>query len=93
MAMNEMTRLYDTLLSIPGMNDQVRLNLQISRKVVLLLSQILESGLKAAKDSPNSVLAFFPENANEELRAMIDELLQKAGLTELSAKLKDYPSR
>jgi len=90
MAMNEMTRLYDTLLSIPGMNDQVRLNLQVSRKVVLLLCQILESGLVEAKEDPNSVLAYFPEQANEELRTMISDLLHKAGLTELSGKLRGY---
>jgi len=72
------------------MNDQIKLNLQMSRKVVLVLSQLLEAGMRTAKDNPEGVLAFFPEHTWEELRAIIEELLGKAGLTELSGKLKTF---
>ena len=34
--------LYETILSGPGMEEQVKLNLVTTRKVVLLLAEILE---------------------------------------------------
>ena len=37
--------LYDTILSIPGMNDTVKIDLKISRRNVLLLNRVIERGL------------------------------------------------
>ncbi len=31
-AKNDVAKLYDTILSIPGMNDEVKISLKISRK-------------------------------------------------------------
>lgn len=87
---NEMTKLYDTLLSVPGMNENVRLNQAISRKQLLLLSQVLEEGLLAAGKEKGSVLSFFPPEAGPELQAIIGDCLEKAGLSGLNAKLKEF---
>lgn len=89
----EMTKLYDTLLSVPGMNENVRLNQAISRKQLLLLSQILEEGLLAAAKDKGSVLSFFPTEAGPELQAIIGDCLEKAGLSDLNAKLKMFNGR
>ena len=45
LAKNEVAKVYDTVLSIPGMNQNVKVNLQISRKNLLLLSKVIERGL------------------------------------------------
>jgi hypothetical protein len=44
MEQKEMVRVYETLLITPGMNDVVKLDLRISRKLVLLLNQVVEKG-------------------------------------------------
>jgi len=45
LAKTDVTRIYETVLSIPGMNDHVKISLSLSRKNVLLLSKIIERGL------------------------------------------------
>lgn len=61
----ELGRLYETLLSIPGMNDPVRMDLKIPRKKVLQLSQVIRRGLA------NS------DYRDEPCRWLIDNLLLK----------------
>lgn len=88
---NEVTRVYDTILSIPGMNETVKIDLKISRKNVLLLNRVIERGLTLKQDekSPN-ILDILPKDTLQELTSLADDFLQKAGLTELSEKLKSF---
>lgn len=86
---NDVAKVYDTILSIPGMNEVVKIDLRISRKNVLLLNQVIERGLSAKDDDKGSVLlGNVPEESLLELKNLSDECLQKAGLIELSEKLK-----
>lgn len=86
---NDVAKVYDTILSIPGMNEVVKIDLKISRKNVLLLNQVIERGLSAKDDDKSSVLlGNVPEESLLELKNLSDECLQKAGLIELSEKLK-----
>ncbi len=55
MTKKEMEVVYDTLLCIPGMNDQVKVDLKLSRKNVLLLSQAVERGLGLKKKRERSI--------------------------------------
>lgn len=86
---NDVAKVYDTILSIPGMNEVVKIDLKISRKNVLLLNQVIERGL-SNKDDDKSVglLGNVPEESLLELKNLSEECLQKAGLIELSEKLK-----
>lgn len=79
-----MVRVYETLLITPGMNDTVKLDLRISRKLVLLLSQVVEKGIRIEDTGLNSV----DKEASKELLQVVDECLAKAGLTGLVQKLK-----
>ncbi|MBN8879826.1 MAG: hypothetical protein J0I32_19940 [Sphingobacteriales bacterium] len=88
----EMTKLYDTLLCIPGMNENIKFNLQVNRKLVLLLSQIIEAGIAVQKEQ-GSVLSFFPDDAGQELKELIADMLEKAGLNSLHEKLKGFNGR
>ena len=84
-------KVFETVLSIPGMNDNVKIQLSIPRKNVLLLSKVIERGL-AGKDaiSDDNILATAPKEVLEELNAISDELLRKAGLIEMNDKLKSF---
>lgn len=44
LAKTDVARIYETVLSIPGMNDNVKINLNIPRKNILLLSRLLNGG-------------------------------------------------
>ncbi|KFF17773.1 hypothetical protein [Flavobacterium hydatis] len=89
MTPNDVAKVLDTVLSIPGMNDVVKIDLKISRKNVLLLNHVIERGLSTKGDDKLSLLmTSIPEANLEELKLFGDECLQKAGLIELSEKLK-----
>ncbi|MDD2307191.1 MAG: hypothetical protein PHP53_20980 [Prolixibacteraceae bacterium] len=85
---NDVAKVYDTILSIPGMNEMVKIDLKMSRKNVLLLNSVIERGLTAKDDEKSSnLLNNVPEESLKELRAMASDCLQKAGLIELNEKL------
>jgi len=85
----EMSRMYDTLLATPGMNQSVKISLMISRKTALLLNQLIEKGMSESSQSDLSgIMAALPKESFQELELISMELLRKADLTELSEKLK-----
>jgi hypothetical protein len=79
---------YETLLCSPGMNEAVKVDLKISRKTVLMLGSVLERGLSSNDADVPGLIDVIPKEMVEELRNIAGECLQKAGLTELSEKLK-----
>lgn len=88
---NTIAKVFETVLSIPGMNDNVKVQLSIPRKNVLLLSKVIERGL-AGKDamSDDDILDIAPKETMEELHAISNELLKKAGLIEMNEKLSAF---
>jgi hypothetical protein len=88
---NTIAKVFDTILSIPGMNDNVKIQLTIPRKNVLLLSKVIERGL-AGKDATgdDNILGITAKETLEELNAISDELLKKAGLIEMNEKLNEF---
>jgi hypothetical protein len=93
MTTNDVAQIFDTVLSIPGMNDAVRIDLKISRKNVLLLNQVIKRGLTVKEgDKKSDLLAGLPAETIAELRTISDEFLEKAGLVELSEKLTNLSS-
>ncbi|MBN8718016.1 MAG: hypothetical protein J0H85_01115 [Sediminibacterium magnilacihabitans] len=84
----DVAKVYDTILSIPGMNETVKIDMRISRKNALLLNSVIKRGLAAKDDDKSSnLLANIPAESLQELNALADDCLTKAGLTELSEKL------
>jgi hypothetical protein len=89
MAVNVLEKVYETLLCSPGMNDAVKIDVKINRKAVLLLSSVIEAGLTLEDGKePSGLLQLAPKEAVEELKQFTDECLKKAGLTELSEKMR-----
>lgn len=88
MTTNDVAKVFDTIFSIPGMNEIVKIDLKISRKNVLLLNHVIERGLTAKGDDKSSLfLTSIPTENLQELKQFGDEFLQKAGLIEFSEKL------
>ena len=92
MLSKDVAKVFETLLSIPGMNEEVKVNLKTSRKNLLLLNKVIERGLngKDTEDKSISVLETIPKEALQELGTIAAELLDKAGLTEMNEKLKAF---
>lgn len=84
---NETAQLLDTIMSIPGMNEQVKIDLKISRKNVLLLSHVIERRLLESDGSPSVLLRRTAEENISELRQLSADCLSRAGLTEFNEKL------
>lgn len=85
---NDVARVYDTILSTPGMGETVKIDLKISRKNVLLLSNVIERGLTIQEgDKTADLLKSMPQENIQELKALASECISKAGLIELSEKL------
>jgi len=87
---NEMVKMYETMLSLPSMDETVKFSQGIKRKQVLLLSMLIETGLRSGDREITELLAAMPEGTAGELNGLAAEYLQKAGLTELSSKLKSF---
>ncbi len=73
-------KVFEPVLSIPGMNKNAKIQFFIPREIVLLLSKIIERGL-AGKDSFNddNILDIVPKETLAELNFISDQLLKKAG--------------
>ncbi len=69
---------YETILSSPGMNDTVKIDLKMTRKNVLLLVGVIKAGFPAKEDGVTSL---------EEIKSFLTQLLTKTGLTETFEKL------
>lgn len=84
----EKVKIYDAVLSSPGMDDVVKVTIQRSRKEVLILARILENGLNSNQENPDSIISLVPKESLEGFRGVIEEILSKSGLTAFNEKLK-----
>ncbi|TKK66361.1 hypothetical protein FC093_17420 [Ilyomonas limi] len=80
---------YETLLISPGMNESVKVALNMPRKNILLLAKVIELGLanKEGGGGEQTIVNIASKETLIELSALSDELLNKAGLQEMNSKL------
>lgn len=85
----EKSRIFETVLSSPGMNEKCKVVLQLSRLNVLLLSRLIEVVL-LTKEKPfeDQIIGALPKESEEEFKTIHEEILMKAGLTAFYEKLK-----
>jgi hypothetical protein len=81
-------KVYETLLCSPGMNEAVKIDVRMNRKTVLLLSGMIETGLGKDDSYQSELIKLIPAEDKEELKVFADECLKKAGLKELSEKMR-----
>ena len=89
---NDVAKILDTVLSIPGMSDEVKVSFKTSRKNLLLLNKVIERGLhgKDSEDKSVSMLEIVPKETLEHLGEIANQLLAKSGLTDMNEKLKAF---
>lgn len=85
----EKAKIFETILSSPGMTEKCKIVLHISRQNIILLGRLLETGLLTSKnESTDEIISALPKEVIEELREVYIEILKKADLTEFYEKLK-----
>ena len=70
------------------MNESVKVDLKLTRKEVLLLSQAIARGVGLDQGVENVFIDFAGKDAIEGLALLPEVCLEKAGLTEVSKKLQ-----
>ncbi|WP_439584130.1 hypothetical protein [Dyadobacter bucti] len=88
MNVKDLASVYDTIMSIPGMNDQIKIDLKISRRNVLLLTQAIKRALSVpgVEDNPD-LIDIASKESKDELLALSADCLQKSGLVDLNDRL------
>ena len=84
---NVLGTVYETLLCSPGMNEGVKIDVKMNRKTVLLLNSVIEAGINLNNES-QELLKLVPAEDVTKLKEFADDCLTKAGLKELSDKMK-----
>ena len=89
-ANKEKSKVFETILSSPGMADKCKLVLQVSRQNVLLLGRLIEAGLLAKEMAlDDEIIRALPKESVEEFKQLHEDILKKAELTEFYSRLKD----
>ena len=71
----EKSKIFETVLSSPGMNEKCKINLMISRQNILLLSRLIEAGLLTDKDNfEDEIISALPVQSVEEFKGIHDLL-------------------
>ena len=85
----EKSKIFETVLSSPGMNQKCKINLVLTRQNILLLSRLIESGLLTnQQDIDDEIINALPKESLQEFRTIHEEMLRKSNLTEFYEKLK-----
>ena len=85
----EKKRIFETVLSSPGMSEKCKIMLQLSRQNVLLLGRLIEAGLlDEQRRFKDEILAALPKESIDEWRQLHEEILKKSNLTNFYDRLK-----
>lgn len=87
MKSEELGLIYDTVLSSPGMTENVKMDVKVPRKLVLMMAQVCDRTLHETTGD-KELLSLFPKDAIAQLLELSADMLEKAGLTALNQKLK-----
>jgi hypothetical protein len=88
-ASKEKSKIFETVLSSPGMTEKCKIVLMLSRQNILLLTRLIESGLLTNEQSfDDEIIAALPKESVEEFKTIHEEILRKSNLTEFYEKLK-----
>ena len=85
----EKSKIFETVLSSPGMTEKCKIVLSISRQNILLLSRLIEAGLLTDKNSfDDEIISALPEESLDEFKTIHEEILRKGDLAEFYQRLK-----
>lgn len=83
------TKIFETILSSPGMQESCKIVLNPTRQTILVLVRLIESGIvnKGGKET-DEMISFLPEVSLNDLKMISEELLNKGGLVDFYEHLK-----
>lgn len=85
----EKSKVFEMVLSSPGMVENCKISLKMTRQNVLVLSRLIESGILNSNSTfEDEILGALPEGSAAEFKVIHEEILKKAGLTDFYEKLK-----
>ncbi len=88
-ANKEKSKIFETVLSSPGMGEKCKIILTLSRQNIILLSRLIEAGLLSKVNGfDDEIIGALPKESTEEMRTVHEEILKKAGLTDFYERLK-----
>ena len=83
----EKVKIYEAIMSSPGMGESCKVSLHLSRHNVLLLCRLIEHGLTSDTNA-DEMLSLISKEAKEQLLTVVPEFLRRAGLVEFYEKIK-----
>jgi hypothetical protein len=84
---------YETLLSSPGMNELIRVDLKVARKNILMLAKMIEVATMEQHLSASPFLSAFDTTSLTELSQMSATILEKAGLSDMYVRMNGLISK
>ena len=88
-AKKEKAKVFETVLSSPGMTEKCKIILMLTRQNILLLSRLIEAGLLTEEQKlEDEIISAFPKESIGEIKAIYEEILKKGDLTEFYERLK-----
>jgi hypothetical protein len=83
------TKIFETILSSPGMQDSCKIVLNPTRQTILVLARMIESNMERGEEKErDELISFLPETSLNELKFISEELLKKGGLVDFYEHLK-----
>ena len=83
------TKIFETILCSPGMNEKCKLVLQVTRQQILLVGRLIECGLFSQTNAfSDDIIGALPKDALEEMKELQEEILEKGNLTEFYERIK-----
>ena len=85
----EKSKIFQAILSSPGMGEKCKISLAISRQNILLLSRVIEAGLLSENNLfEDEIIEALPKDSLSEFKLIHEEILKKGALTEFYERLK-----
>ena len=85
----EKSKIFQAILSSPGMSEKCKINLVISRQNILLFCRVIEAGLLSDNNPfEDEIIDALPKDSLSEFKLIHEEILKKGELTEFYERLK-----
>lgn len=82
----EMMIVYEMVPVMPGINDPLKITMNISRKLALLMAKMIEIGMQNREDQPG-LFSIVDDATMEQLKKLPEDILERAELTKWNEKL------
>ena len=85
----EKSKIFETILSSPGMTEKCKIVLTISRQNILVLGRLIEAGLITDNNTfKDEITAALSMESLDEFKTIHEEILRKGELTDFYQRLK-----